>query len=315
MSRINTSDGQPDRGKESERSMRLLKPRTLGGEQTRTALLALLPSLIVFCVFTVYPIFHSLYLSFFNVGLVAAQGRYVGFNNYLNLVKNPTFRKAVRNTITYTIGVVPVEMLCSLIVAVLLNTKLKLQSFFRTAFFTPVVTSMVAVAIVWSWMLEPNFGLVNSILHKLGIQGPGWLTTPQWAMVSVILLSIWKNLGYNMVIFLAGLQDIPAEVYESAAIDGVTPWKNFWYITLPLLKAPLGFATIMSVIKSMQAFSQIYVMTGGGPANSTLVVVYYLYQQAFEFYRTGYASAVAWVLFAVILAFTLIQNRLFKLDV
>lgn len=133
MSRINTSDGQPDRGKESERSMRLLKPRTLGGEQTRTALLALLPSLIVFCVFTVYPIFHSLYLSFFNVGLVAAQGRYVGFNNYLNLVKNPTFRKAVRNTITYTIGVVPVEMLCSLIVAVLLNTKLKLQSFFRTA--------------------------------------------------------------------------------------------------------------------------------------------------------------------------------------
>ena len=122
---------------------------------------------------------------------------------------------------------------------------------------------MVAVAIVWSWLLEPNFGLVNSILHKLGIQGPGWLTTPQWAMVSVILLSIWKNLGYNMVIFLAGLQDIPAEVYESAAIDGVTPWKNFWYITLPLLKAPLGFATIMSVIKSMQAFSQIYVMTGG----------------------------------------------------
>lgn len=291
-----------------------LKFKGLAGEQTRTALLALLPSFIMFCVFTVYPIVHSLYLSFFNVSLIASQGTYVGLNNYINLVKNPTFQKAVRNTIIYTIGEVPIGIFCSLIIAILLNNKIKFQGLFRTAFFTPVVTSMVAVAIVWTWMLEPNYGLVNSLLSKFGITGPGWLTDPKWAMTSVIMLSIWKTLGYNMVIFLAGLQDIPTEVYESAAIDGVTPIKKFWYITLPLLKAPLGFATIMSVIKSMQVFSQIYVMTGGGPANSTMVVVYYLYQQAFEFYRTGYASAVAWVLFAVILVFTLIQNRLFKLD-
>lgn len=291
-----------------------VKWKRLGGEQTKTALLALLPSFIVFCVFTIYPIFHSLYLSFFNVSLLASKRSYVGLNNYANLLKNPTFQKAVINTITYTIGVVPIGITFSLIIAVLLNNKLRLEGFFRAAFFTPVITSMVAVAMVWTWMLEPNYGLLNALLAKIGIAGPRWLTDTSWAMVSVILLSIWKNLGYNMVIFLAGLQDIPAEVYESADIDGANSLQKFYYITIPMMKAPIGFATIMSIIKSMQVFGQIYVMTGGGPANSTMVIVYYLYQQAFEFYRTGYASAVAWVLFAVILVLTLIQNRIFKPD-
>ena len=289
-----------------------IRRRRQWNEQTKTALVALLPSFVLFGVFTIYPIFHSLYLSFFNVSLISTKRSFVGWNNYAALIKNPTFQKAVLNTITYTLGVVPVGILLSLVIAVLLNNKLRFQGLFRTAFFTPVITSMVAVAIVWSWLLEPNYGLINSFLSKLGIAGPGWLTDPKWALPSVILLSIWKNLGYNMVIFLAGLQDIPRDVYESADIDGATPLQKFGYITLPLLKAPMGFAAIMSVIKSMQVFGQIYVMTGGGPANSTMVMVYYLYQQAFEFYRLGYASAVAWVLFAVILVVTLIQNRAFR---
>ncbi len=286
--------------------------KRLGNEQTKTALLALLPSLIIFGAFTVYPIFYSLYLSFFNASLLSPVRTYAGFNNYINLLQNPTFQKAVRNTIHYTIGVVPIGIALALVIAVLLNNRLRFRSFFRAAFFAPVVTSMVAVSIVWTWMLEPNYGLINGLLAKIGIAGPGWLTDPSWAMTSVILLSIWKNLGFNMVIFLAGLQNIPEEINESADLDGVTPFQRLRFITVPMIKGPIGFAVIVSMIKSMQVFGQIYVMTGGGPANSTMVIVYYLYQQAFEFYRSGYASAVAWVLFVAILILTLVQNRLIK---
>ncbi len=286
--------------------------KRLGNEQTKTALLALLPSLIIFGAFTVYPIFYSLYLSFFNASLLSPVRTYAGFDNYINLLQNPTFQKAVRNTIHYTIGVVPIGIALALVIAVLLNNRLRFRSFFRAAFFAPVVTSMVAVSIVWTWMLEPNYGLINGLLAKIGIAGPGWLTDPSWAMTSVILLSIWKNLGFNMVIFLAGLQNIPEEINESADLDGVTPFQRLRFITVPMIKGPIGFAVIVSMIKSMQVFGQIYVMTGGGPANSTMVIVYYLYQQAFEFYRSGYASAVAWVLFVAILILTLVQNRLIK---
>jgi multiple sugar transport system permease protein len=288
------------------------KWKRLGNEKTKTAFLALLPSLVVFGVFTVYPIVYSLYLSFFNASLLSSTRSYVGLDNYIKLLQNPTFQKAVKNTFRYTLGVVPLGLTLSLLIAILLNSKLRFRSFFRGAFFSPVVTSMVAVSIVWTWMLEPNHGLINSILAKLGVVGPGWLTDPSWALTSVVILSIWKNLGYNMVIFLAGLQDIPQEINESAELDGVTSFQRLRYITIPMMKGPISFATIVSMIRSMQVFGQIYVMTGGGPANSTMVIVYYLYQQAFEFYRSGYASAVAWVLFSAILLLTLVQNRLMK---
>lgn len=288
--------------------------KRLGNEQTKTALLALLPSFIIFVAFTLYPIVYSLYLSFFNASLLAPNRTFVGLTNYSNLLQNPTFQKAVKNTIYYTLGVVPFGIALSLLVAVLLNGRLRLRSFFRAAFFAPVITSMVAVSIVWTWMLEPNYGLINNLLGLIGIAGPGWLTDPAWAMPSVILLSIWKNLGFNMVIFLAGLQNIPTEIYESASLDGVTPFQKTLYVTVPLMRGPIAFAVIVSMIKSMQVFGQIYVMTGGGPANSTMVIVYYLYQQAFEFYRSGYASAIAWVLFVAILLLTLIQNRLMRTE-
>ncbi len=288
--------------------------KRLGNEQTKTALLALLPSFIIFVAFTLYPIVYSLYLSFFNASLLSPNRTFVGLTNYSNLLQNPTFQKAVKNTIYYTLGVVPFGIALSLLVAVLLNGRLRLRSFFRAAFFAPVITSMVAVSIVWTWMLEPNYGLINNLLGLIGIAGPGWLTDPAWAMPSVILLSIWKNLGFNMVIFLAGLQNIPTEIYESASLDGVTPFQRTLYVTVPLMRGPIAFAVIVSMIKSMQVFGQIYVMTGGGPANSTMVIVYYLYQQAFEFYRSGYASAIAWVLFVAILLLTLIQNRLMRTE-
>jgi len=291
------------------------KWKRLGNEQTKTAILALLPSLIIFCVFTVYPILYSLYLSFFNASLLSAKRVFVGFDNYANLLQNPTFQRAVSNTVSYTLGVVPIGIALSLLVAVLLNSKLRLQSFFRAAFFSPVITSMVAVSIVWAWMLEPNYGLINGLLAKVGISGPGWLTDPGWAMTSVVMLSIWKNLGFNMVVFLAGLQNIPREINESADLDGVNSLQRLICITIPMMRGPIGFAVIVSVIKAMQVFGQIYVMTGGGPANATMVIVYYLYQQAFEFYRSGYASAVAWVLFIAIFALTLLQNRLLKTEI
>lgn len=291
------------------------KWKKFGNEQAKTALLALLPSFIIFTAFTLYPVVYSLYLSFFNASLLASRRTYVGLANYSNLLQNPTFQKAVKNTVQYTIGVVPIGIALSLCIAVLLNNRLRFRSFFRAAFFAPVITSMVAVSIVWTWMFEPSYGLINNLLALIGISGPGWLTDPVWAMPSVILLSIWKNLGFNMVIFLAGLQNIPAEIYESASLDGVTPFQRLRHITIPMMRGPIAFAIIVSMIKSMQVFGQIYVMTGGGPANSTMVVVYYLYQQAFEFYRSGYASAVAWVLFVAILLLTLIQNRLIKTEV
>lgn len=278
-------------------------------EETRTALLALLPSFVIFVLFMVYPLIYSLYLSFFDCSFFGGERVFVGLGNYKKMFMSNDFRIAMANTLKYAVGVVPLGSALSMLVAVLLNRPLRARGFYRVAYFTPVVTSMVAVAIVWAWIFDPYFGLFNAILRKIGISGPAWLADPKWALPAVVILGIWKNLGYNMVIFLAGLQDVPQEYYESAELDGAGAWHKFAYITMPMMKTTIGFVLIMSTIRSFQVFGQIYVMTGGGPMNSTLVAVYYLYRQAFEFYRVGYASAVAWFIFAVILALTIVQKR------
>jgi multiple sugar transport system permease protein len=199
-----------------------------------------------------------------------------------------------------------------LAVALALHQKLKGVAWIRTIYFLPVVTSWVVVALVWKWLLNPQFGVVNLLLAKVGIDGPGWWTDPSWSMPSVILASAWKDVGYAMILFLGGLQGIPEEYYEAASIDGANAWQRFRLITLPLLSPTCFFVLVISLINNIQVFDQVWVMTGGGPVNSSSVVVQQIVQNAFSYSRMGYAAAMSWVLFAIILVITVVQLRLQK---
>jgi len=191
-----------------------------------------------------------------------------------------------------------------------LNTRLRGLMWYRAAFFLPVITVTVAVALIWRWMYEPRAGIINTGLRAIGLPGPAWLGDPHWAMAAIIIMSVWKGFGYNMVLFLAGLQGIPITIYEAAMLDGANAWQRFWKITLPLLSPMVFLAVVLTVISSFQVFDQAYVMTNGGPANATNTIVLYIYQNGFQYFRMGYASAIAWVLFGVIFLFTLAQMRL-----
>ncbi len=267
------------------------------------------PIMIGFMVFMLYPFAYSFYLSLTSSdGIVAPD--FIGLNNYRNLLQDETFLRSLRVTVYFTLGTVPVGALLSLLAALLLNIKMRFTTLYRTAFFLPVITSMVAIATVWKWLYNTDYGLINSILGNLGWYQPPWLASERWALFSVIIMSVWKNIGFNMVIFLAGLQGISPSLYESAKIDGAGAFKRFVYITVPMLRHTTVFVVIMAVIGSFQVFDQVFVMTDGGPAKSTTVVVYYIYQNAFKYFNQGYASAMAYVLFAIIFAVTLVQTRL-----
>jgi multiple sugar transport system permease protein len=216
---------------------------------------------------------------------------------------------SLKNTAIFTVGVVGLETPLALLIAIVLTRKLRGLALYRAAFFMPAVTSTIAVAVVWSWVFDPQYGIINQALAVFGITGPGWLNDSQWALPAIIIMSIWKNAGYHMVIFLAGLQDIPESYYEAAAIDGASSWQKFRNITWPLLTPTTGFVLITNVIFSFQVFGPVYVMTSGGPMRATSVVVYYLYKRAFQFREMGYASAIAWVLFLIILVLTVLQFR------
>jgi multiple sugar transport system permease protein len=269
----------------------------------------LAPDFVGFLTFTLVPVVASLALSFVSWNLIRSP-RWVGFENYATAFGDPLFWKVTFNTVYYTVGSVPTGVALSLGLAVILNQKLRGVALLRTLYFLPVVSSTVAVALVWRWLYEPDFGVINYALSWFGVSPIGWLTTTEWAMPAVILMSIWKGIGYNMVIFLAGLQGIPRHLYEAAAVDGATAWQRFWHITVPLLSPTTFFVTVIAVIGSFQVFSQVYIMTSGGPAESTSTIVYYIYQKGFQEFDMGYASALAWLLFAVIFVFTLVQFRL-----
>lgn len=271
--------------------------------------LFILPSFVGFAVFLVVPMIASLGISLYDWELLLPPS-FVGLKNYQTLVNDTLFRTVLFNTAYYTFGLVPLNIVLSLSLALWLNTKLRGITFFRVAFFLPVVTVTVAVSLIWKWMYEPYIGIINQGLRLIGLAGPNWLGDTQWAMPALILMSVWKGFGYNMVLFLAGLQGIPTNLYEAAAIDGAGPWQRFWRITLPLLTPTTFFAIVMTVISSFQVFDQAYVMTGGGPASATNTIVLFIYQNGFQFFRMGYAAAVAWVLFALIFIFTIVQMRL-----
>jgi multiple sugar transport system permease protein len=272
------------------------------------AIVLLSPNLLGFLVFILGPVIASFCLSFTKWDLLT-QIEWIGLRNYQKLFSDQVFWRVLWNTVYYTIGTVPVGIAISLFLAIALNQRIRGIKLFRAVYFLPVISSTVAVAVVWQWLYNPEFGLINYLLYLVGIEGPKWLTSITWAMPAVIIMSIWKNLGFNMLLFLAGLQGIPEVYYEAARIDGANWWQQFVKITLPLLSPTTLFVTVMSLINSFQVFDQVYIMTAGGPARSTSVLVHYLYQNAFEYFRMGEASAIAYILFFLVFVITVIQLK------
>lgn len=271
----------------------------------------LLPSLAGMVAFLMAPVLSSLVLSFSRWDLIG-EINWVGFDNYVTALSDPAVLGALRNTLTFILGYLPSVVLIALGLALLLNRRIRGRVVFRAIYFVPVVTSWVAVSLIWKWLLNPQYGLVNFALSAIGIKGPGWLFDPAWAMTGVILTSVWKDIGFVTVIYLAGLQDIPEPLYEAAALDGASPWQRFWSITFPMLAPTTFFVTTISLISSFQVFDQVWIMTQGGPAGATSVMVELIYKNAFSYYKMGYASAISWVLFALIFVVTIAQNLLQK---
>jgi multiple sugar transport system permease protein len=300
-----TATGVPMRGPTpvSGKTSKLMKVMHKDGTW---AFLLLLPNILGFLAFTLIPVFASFVLSFTSWDLLSPM-EWVGLSNYTELAKDETFVKVFWNTIYFAGISVPAGILISLFLAVALDQNIRFKKFYRAAFFLPVVSSMVAVAVVWQFIYNPEYGLMNYVLNMVGIRGPDWLTSTVWAMPAVIITSVWKNLGFNMLIYLAGLQGISEDYYEAADIDGARWHQKFLFITVPLLSPTTFFVTVMSFISSFQVFDTVFLMTQGGPARSTSVIVHYLYENAFKYFSMGYASAMAYILFFIVLIITLIQ--------
>lgn len=266
------------------------------------------PWLIGYMVFVAFPVAFSLVISFCKYDLPFTV-KFIGLSNYAEMLfHDPLFKTSLYNTVYYTLLSVPLGIATSIIIALILNMKLRGISFFRTIYYMPAVISGVAVALLWLVLLDPSYGLINYLLSLLHIRGPLWLQDPSWSKPALIIMSLWQA-GGNMIIYLAGLQQIPEQLYEAATIDGANNWYKFWRITLPLLTPTIFLNLILSIIGSFQIFTQAYVMTNGGPLNSTLFYVLYLYQKGFQSFEMGYASALAWVLFIIVLSLTLLVFR------
>ena len=269
----------------------------------------LVPSFIVLAVFTYFPVAYALGLSFFKWRIMSGEPTFFGLGNYQLLLTSDDFWQAIRNTVYFAIGSIPTGMAIALFVAILLNRPMRALPIYRTAYFLPTVTSMVAISVVWMWIYHPDVGLMNYFLEQFHLPTVRWLNEPRSAMPAIIILGIWRGLGYNIIIYLAGLQNIPQHLYEAAQIDGANRWQLFRHVTWPLLTPTSFLILIMAVINSFQAFTEFDVMTQGGPLGATTVIVYYLYKQAFQQFNMGYGSAVAIVLFLIILGLTLIQTK------
>ena len=276
------------------------------------AILMIMPALLGTLIFIIIPVIGSFAISLTEWNLISPP-KFVGIDNYTKLLSDPLFYDVLLTTCIYAIAVVIFSITLPIILAVALNEKIKGLTLFRTAYFLPVITPMIVAAIVWSWIFDPSNGILNFILKLTGIINPPlWLFDKHWALIAIIIVSVWKNLGYNMVIFLAGLQGIPDSLYEAADIDGASPLKKLYHITIPMLTPTIFFVCVMSTISAFQVFDLIYLMSGGGPENATMVIVYWLFKNAFEFFKIGYASSIAYVLFTIILILTLVQWKLRK---
>jgi multiple sugar transport system permease protein len=283
--------------------------------RSRAAWCFVAPALIVIGVFFVLPVLAALLISFTDFDLYALADlrnlRFVYLRNYLRLLETPLFWQALGNTFYFVVVGVPLSIAASLGAALLLSSPLaRFRSFFRTALFTPVVTTLVAVAVIWRYLLSTRYGMINFVLGQVGVGPIDWLGDPHWAMPAIILFAVWKSFGYNMVILLAGLQSIPRELYEAARVDGASALQRFVQVTLPMLAPILALVSILTVAGYFQLFAEPYVMTQGGPLQSTVSVLYFMYEEGFKWWNLGSASAVAFLLFLLIFALTALQLRL-----
>lgn len=272
------------------------------------------PALIALGLFFFLPVFAALILSFTDFDIYALADlnnlRFVGLDNYIALLRTPLFWKALRNTFYFVILGVPLSIGASLGAALLINARLgRFKAFFRTAYFAPVVTTLVAVAVIWRYLFHAKYGLINYALSGVGIAPIDWLGDPNWAMPAIVIFAVWKNFGYNMIILLAGLQTIPEDLYEAARIDGATAFQQFRHVTLPALAPTMLVVSILTMAGYFQLFAEPYVMTQGGPVESTVSVLYFMFEQGFKYWNLGIASAVAFVLFVIMFALTLVQLR------
>lgn len=274
-----------------------------------TGWMVILPALSTQILFIYIPLIWAFYISFFKWNMIRPM-RFVGFANYVKMFTNPDFWHSLWVTILYVFGTVPAAIFIGLGLALLMNMEwLKGKGIFRTGFYIPVITAMAAAAVIWEWMFEPSFGLINWFLSFFGIHDIGWLSDPDHSLTALIIVGVWKRIGYNMVLFLAGLQVIPKALYEAAEIDGASTWTKFRNITWPLLSPTTLFVTILQVIASFKVFVSVSVMTRGGPLDSTRVITYYLYEYAFNNMKFGYASAIAVFIFMFLMVFTLLQFK------
>lgn len=288
------------------------KERNLTQSNRLTAYLFLLPNIIGFVAFTLIPILVACGLCFVKWDF-ANPMEFIGMRNFTRLFRDEGFHISLWNTIYFTALSVPITIISALGLAMLLHQKLKGMKWFRTIFFFPEISSMIAVAVVWNMLFHPTMGPINNILRIIGIQNPPqWTSSVVWALPAVILMTIWKQVGYYMVIYLAGLQSIPEQLYEAATIDGANGWQRFWNITIPMLSPSTFLISVLLIINSFKVFDQIVIMTDGGPGRATYMLVYYIYIQAFQYFRFGYASAIAMAMFALVLIITIIQFRMEK---
>ena len=276
------------------------------------ALFFLSPTLVIFSAFILFPVIFSFYLSFHKWNMFSGNTTFIGLDNYVRMLKSDEFWQVLKNTAVYTLGTIPLNMGISLMIAYVLHKKIAGKKFLRTAFFAPVIISPVAAAVIWRWLYDPNFGLVNYSLGFLGINPINWLNDQTAAMFALIIMGVWKTFGINMVLFSAGLQGIPDNYYEAADIDGAGGWAKFWNITIPMLAPTTFFILVMSMISSFQVFDLVYVLTSGGPLGSTKVMVFYIYEYAFKFFEMGYASAASYILFFILFVLTMAQVKYMK---
>lgn len=272
------------------------------------AVFFLAPAIIGLGVFTIYPLLESLHISFTSWDLFSDK-IFVGLKNYIDFFHDATGRKVFWNTVVFTLLAVPIQIVISFFLAVALNQKIRGIRFFRGAYFLPTIASMVSISIVWQWLFNTDFGIINYVIKLLGGTAVPWLTSPSYSLWTIIIVSCWKGMGYNMMIFLAGLQGVPATYYEAAEMDGCTGLSRLLRIVVPLIKPTTLYVSITCVINSMQVFDQVMIITGGGPARSSSVLVQYLYENAFDYYKMGYASAIGWVMAIFIFLLSILQFR------
>ncbi len=273
------------------------------------------PNLIGFTVFILLPVLFSLFVSFtdFNIYQGFDKSSFVGINNYIEMFSDTWFLAAVKNNLIYTAVTIPVLIIFSIIFATILNDKVYFKNLMRAMFFIPYVASIVAISVVWMMLFNPSQGLINQFLRFIGIANtPGWLGSMQWSLPAIIIVAIWMGLGYNIVVYMAGLQSIPKSLYESAQIDGANVFQTFYYITVPMLRSTTFFLLITNIIGSFQVFGTVNIMTNGGPGRSTTVIAHYIYLAGFRYFKMGYAASMAWMLLLGIFAVTLFQWKIQK---